>query len=405
MGLFHMHAFACRQLALNSNSQQRWEGWIHAERLRRLAWALFVCLTQACCRFLVAGPHPNRGMTQLHDASSTFTRNTRPYISLSEIRANELPCSAEFWEAESPEAWTALQPWSKSAPPNPKYGRAFEEFLVATGTDWPRPRDDYQEHLLLATVVRLFWSTMELESAPASSFLHSFELLGAQKDVLHAALARCRAPLVQHPRLARVEGFEWVIQRSCLAQFAHLLDCDEVVNYTHLIWRGGRTTGAARQFLLQWASANPRKVRKLTRAAAYILSAIRLFPFNHYLESYHAFHAGFLIWSMIPPLRSIQGGPAFNSDPFNTQRRGATDACHLDWLGSDDSPEAQTLGLWIDEDRSCTLRMHGVPDLLAPEGPRNILQMTADILKRMPVWGIAQVFRNAILRTLHSEAD
>jgi hypothetical protein len=86
-----------------------------------------------------------------------------------EIRATNLPCLAEHWESDSPQAWAALHPWTKTCPTSPRYSVALESLLQGNDLSEIEVRDDYQKHILLVTAVRLMWITMELEFGAGSS--------------------------------------------------------------------------------------------------------------------------------------------------------------------------------------------------------------------------------------------
>jgi hypothetical protein len=320
-----------------------------------------------------------------------------------EIRATDLPCSADHWESESPEAWAALHPWSRSAPPNPRFSEALEKILQGDNIVKRGTYDDYQLHILSVTTARLTWSTMELEFDAGGTVLNSPQGLGLRRQAIRSVSRRFMTPLMQDSQIVRREGFEAAVQRSCLAQLADILGADDIVNYTHLVWRCGPASESARRILLAWAHENPQNVRRITRASAYVLSATRQFPYNHHLEPYYVFHCGFLVWTMAPLLRSLQGLPSTEMIRVGSHTQRHLDqppVIQLDWLGSEDAPEGQMLGQWLENGGPCVLRMHAIPDILSVEGSRRILLQTAEILKRMPVWGIAQAFRNAVLRAI-----
>ncbi|KIV82831.1 hypothetical protein PV11_04904 [Exophiala sideris] len=373
MGIFEHRTRSC---SVQGTLQQQWAAWIYEERMRRVAWALY-----------------------LHDASSTYTRNAKPYISLMDIRAMDLPCSTEHWESDTPQAWAAMHPWSRSIPPNVKYNEALESILQKQRRSEVAIFDDYQKHILLATTMRLLWETMELEFSAGGSLINDH--LGERRKLLHAAILQFSTPLTTSSMVQGEADFEAKVQLSRLAQYAFVIDADDLINYTHLVWRGSPTSGPARKVLLEWGAKNPRKVRQVARAAAFVLNTTRQFPYNHHLEAHHAFHAGFLVWSMIPLLRSLQDPMLANSLP-DQQLPSPHGVCQLDCLASDDAVEGERVAQWVERGGSCVLRMHAVPDVLSEEGSQQILQQTADILKRMPVWGIAQVFRNAVLRALQA---
>lgn len=314
----------------------------------------------------------------------------------------DLPCLTEYWESETPEAWAALHPWSRSAPPSVNYTAALESILQGQGQPNFEISDDYQKHILLSTFVRLMWETMELEFSAGGALINISSGLADRRIALHAAIQKFVTPLTPNPVVPREAGFEAKVQLSRLAQYGALLDADDLINYTHLVWRGNPTSGPARKVLLQWAAKNPRKVRQVARASAFILNATRQFPYNHHLDAHHAFHAGFMVWSLIPLLRSLQASVPAHLPVPDQQLLGQHAVCQLDCLASGDSPEQEKVAQWVESGEFCVLRMHAVPDILSEEGSRQILQQTADILRRMPVWGIAQVFRNAVLRALHA---
>ena len=112
-----------------------------------------------------------------------------------------------------------------------------------------------------------------------------------------------------------------------------------------------------------------------------------------------------MIWSCIPLLRSLQIGQPSTTLKESLRNHDCRTVYSLDFRGSDEDAVGRDLTQWIENGGPGILRMHAIPDLLAEHGPQRILQQTAEILERMPVWGIARPFRNAVLRALETHQN
>ncbi|KAK9334823.1 hypothetical protein V1521DRAFT_450360 [Lipomyces starkeyi] len=353
--------------------QQRWETWIRMERARRLAWAIYNL-----------------------DSSATYFSDSRPLISLNEIKM-KLPCSTEHWEADSPQAWAALHPWSNSMPPNLAFRRTVDQLFDNSESGLTDVVDDYHRMILLTTLVRICWETKESRFKPGAAFLPSYSLHAQDTALLLSIVDRFGGPLKLRKNTLTDRCFESLVQRLYIVKTSYLVAADDIADYMHFIWAEKPQAQAAHDYLLRWALKNPERVRMVAYASAQVLSIARQFPCNHPRESTFAFHGGFSLWTMAGLLLLLK------PDARHTVERSKNDVCHLDWLGADDAPEAQTVRDWIQRGGSHVLRIQGVPDIASRRGMRQVLQQTAEILKGMPVWGITQNFLNAILRVLHAE--
>ena len=187
----------------------------------------------------------------------------------------DLPSSSQHWDAESPEAWAGLHPWSSAMPALIKFSSVLDSLLRDELHSAAAITDDYQKQILLTTILRLMWDMLELEFSPGSRALVGSEGLDARRRVLHASIPTLAPPLSLTTRTIRDTSFQATVQHSCLARFVSIIDADDLINYTHLTWRGGPTLGPAQKALLGWAAKNPKKVRSVARASGYVWGAIR----------------------------------------------------------------------------------------------------------------------------------
>jgi hypothetical protein len=156
--------------------------------------------------------------------------------------------------------------------------------------------------------------------------------------------------------------------------------------------------------LRQWADADPAQPRNMARIGAQLLAICRLYPFNMPREPYDAFRAGLLLWTMVPLIRASMVQPMPNDrQAWQDTRTGPRSirVCHLDWLGPEDTPEAQTIRDWIEHGGDgFVLRIHGIADICTERGSRQILQSTSDVLRTMQVWGASEAYRDIVVRAL-----
>jgi hypothetical protein len=91
-------------------------------------------------------------------------------------------------------------------------------------------------------------------SSELEAVINPSEGLYSRREALTRATYRFVSPLKENGKPSRHEHFDMLVQRSCLAQFATIIDTDDLINYTHLVWRCGRSSATARNVRVdcQW---------------------------------------------------------------------------------------------------------------------------------------------------------
>ncbi|KAM3508987.1 hypothetical protein MY10362_000872 [Beauveria mimosiformis] len=417
-----------------SSVQEQWLSWIQAERLRRLAWSIYI-----------------------FDASATYYRNCRPHLSLVEMKA-DLPASTSHWEAESSRAWASLQPWTSGAPPRNASFRETLERLVARhpsslqGSDATqslspdssasvaRPligrnaeeADDFHLILMTTTLLRTVWDYRDCvlslqgpapmpelftHSVPAKDMDTALSLLTtlAATTPLEAAASATGAECSNAGAesfnglsgLHEERQFHGLVHRTRISLVAQIVAADQISNHLDAEWRRGAASGdqnvreVAAERLRAWGEAYPVEARRMARIGAQLLSISRLYPYNMPREPYDAFRAGLLLWTMAPLIRAATPVASSQASPARaaTHRR----VCQLDWLGDQNSPEGACLQEWIDHGGDFVLRMHEIPDICTRQGSRQILLSTSKVLQKLHVWGASEVYRDILLRALRED--
>ena len=313
----------------------------------------------------------------------------------------DLPCPVASWDAETPQAWASLHPWSSdSIPHSDSFKVSLNKLLQDPHRFTTETKDNYQRYLMIMTLTRMMWSLKEATTQPGAHFLTPYNsLIQGKRDLLDVINHFDFSPNVLSGSAAP-DHFSACIQQLTLIKLSQILMGDDAWDYLHLIWRPHPKTRSAREYILNWIREKPRTFRAFTLANAQLLTIIRSYPVNHPQEAYNVFHAGMALWAMSKLFPTIQDGSATTVwNPISQSRP----VCNLDWLGSADSLEANTLQDWVEGgDPTHIVRMHGVPDLFAAEGAQQVLQQITSVLNRMAVWGIGRVFMNATLRVMHS---
>jgi hypothetical protein len=308
----------------------------------------------------------------------------------------ELPSSSDRWEAESHHAWAALHPWSDFGTPNLSLKSTMQDLFVGESATVTKSLDDDHRTLIMAVLARMLWDVRESAYEISSDLLPSHSLIPQNIDRILSILNQFTRPIKANLNYRSSRALTALVQQTQLRWISYLTVADDICDYLHLIWSGSHRSRESQERLNQWGKQNPAKVRMTTYATAQLLSIVRQYPCNSPNESYHLFHAGFCLWSMAGLLFS-------ESIPESTNESSRRPICQLDWLGADDTPEGRTIYEWLRHGGNHVLRIQGVPDLATQQGMQQVLQETADALRRMPVWGIARNFMNAILRVLHPE--
>lgn len=324
-------------------------------------------------------------------------RDDRPYVRFNEIKM-DLPCAERHWKAETEQAWAALHPWTDSLPRSATFESCLADVLRDPQSNVARLEDNYHKHLMVITLTRLLWSNKEATTQPGAKYLSSYNaLIQTRKDLLRIVQLFSGSPRAI-PTPAKPRCLESLVMRLHLVSAAYYMASDDITDYMHLIWRRSPQSSYAQQHISRWINGSPREFRYLTFAAAQLLTLSRMYPYNHPKDPYDAFHAGMALWVM----SKLFSDEWMRNIANSTTHHELLPTCNLDWLGTQDAQEALILQHWLATGDPCVVRMHGVPDVFSRDGPKQILQQTAEILGNMSVWGIGQTLLNATLRVLHA---
>lgn len=246
-------------------------------------------------------------------------------------------------------------------------------------------------------------------------------------------------------RLSHAEReFQGLVHRARVSLVAQIVAADDISDHLDARWSRHRedpkhnARKVAERSLRKWAKADLIRPRRMARVGAQLLAISRLYPYNLPREPYDAFRAGLLLWTMLPLVRSTGTEPgtqltseishddgrdvrtsmpsALHADasPISvanradqgglrglSRRQRGQRVCQLDWLGPDNSDEAQSIRDWIQQGGDeFVLRIHGIADICTQQGSHQILQHTADLLSKLQVWGSSHMYREFILRAL-----
>ncbi|KAJ9604695.1 hypothetical protein H2200_010809 [Cladophialophora chaetospira] len=368
MGLFRERAPMAQK---GGNLTERWHAWVAQEKLRRLAWAVYE-----------------------YDSSSSYLHNLRPYISVAEVRMS-LPSSQAHWEAESPQAWASLHPWTDRPRP-----LAFRD-AIRTFFDGAEPRpvdkltDERHRHIIILTLMRMLWTLKEIKRSPICDLVDTDDHQGRdQRNLLKVVDKFQRVSIVKESPRGTVDMD--VVRRYQLVHLAHFFAAGDLMNWLYPLLRGGTEATRAREPMGKWADASASRVRELAYHSAQVLAVIRNYPCNLPLEAFNAFHAGVVLCCMASLL------------PEDSQPQAGRPILTLDKLAEREGQEAlnqDAIDAWILEGGSQIVGVFGVPVLASRVGKWQVLEQTADILRGMRVWGIAQNFLNVITELLGTHRD
>lgn len=320
-------------------------------------------------------------------------RADRPFISLNEVKM-ELPCLEDHWEAASPQAWAALHPWTWLPPQMRTFTSVLADILDSPDVALGSLKDSYHRLVIVATLIRLVFTNKEAVTQSGAKSMACYDALVVSRERLLDITDRFACSPTQSQTRTTTSCHEALVRQLRLVHIAHGFSTDDLVEYWHLVWRGGPRSLPAKAYISKWIRENGKRFRRLIYGSAQLLTLTRVYPYNDPAEVYDCFAAGMTMWAMVSLFIAMQP-PQQTTEP----RR----LCNLDWLGPRDDPESLAVREWIETGGPYIVRMHGVADMLSSAGCQQILQQTAQILARRSVWGITQNFLNATLRVLHSQ--
>lgn len=166
-----------------------------------------------------------------------------------------------------------------------------------------------------------------------------------------------------------------------LVHMAHLNAAGDLMGFLYPVLRNGTESERARARMFDWAAEDARRYRQVVFSSAQVLSLLRQFPSDTPSEPFLIFHAGVILSCMAQIPRNeddLEPGEVVRIDSLHGQSHQTQIA---DWLAHG----------------SCSVAMHGVPSLFCSEGRRQILDQTAELLKRRTVWRISESLAQVVI--------
>ncbi|KEF63427.1 uncharacterized protein A1O9_01405 [Exophiala aquamarina CBS 119918] len=366
-GLFNYEP-AQHLLSECKSAEERWKVWIGQERRRRLSWAVYE-----------------------YDSSVSYLHNIRPYVTVGDMIL-DLPSSPPHWEAETAYSWAALHPWG----PGPKYSAfrsTIRHFFDGTADPLSRLDEDNQRLPIMLTLIRMLWTVKEIRRSPICDLIDNSHWVNDARSLLKG-INMFQESIVSLTASAKctVDQILQAVRRAQMVHLAHLYGAGDLLDLVYVMIRQSPARDTAQERLRQWAKHDARRVRHVAFHAAQILALVRHWPGNAPLESFNVFHAGVVLCCMCVLLPSNQ------TSEVVFPRARADDAVRLDHLAMDQNdPRMNSIQAWVRDGGHRTVCIFGINDLTITMAQRQVLELTAEILGNMQVWGVSQYFRKIIL--------
>ncbi|KAH8812805.1 hypothetical protein F5884DRAFT_899041 [Xylogone sp. PMI_703] len=345
----------------DTSVEQRWKNWIRQEQLCRLGWAVYK-----------------------YDASVAYLHNNRPFLSIGDMHL-DLPCPSQFWNAESAHCWLSMLPSPSEIPKSQSFRWAMRTLFNNTPDPTEKVKEEEHRYIVILTLVRMIWTLKEMMSSPISDLMrerpeNSTPRLLAAVD-LFSQSSRILSASLTTVELARA------IHTQQVVHVAHLYGAGGLMNWLYPLLRDGNRATLALTQLNEWAAAKPESVREAAYHSAQILSLARTYPSNSPIEPFLIFHAGtvlFYLAKLLPKCIS------------STEKFIAVKLDHLSTC--EDDEESFKLVTWLKTGQTQKVSLQGISSLCCDDGRRQSLEQTVEILRRRPVWGVAESFVKVILR-------
>jgi hypothetical protein len=366
--------------------QERWHIWINQESLRRLAWAVYE-----------------------YDSSVSFLHNNRPYITVGDM-ALDLPCSAAHWEAETCQSWASLHPWGY-VPVLMPFRTTIRLLFDNTPDPVSKIAEECHRRLIIMTLLRMLWTVKEIRRSPIGDLVDSTHWVEDRRSLLRGINMFGEIPFSTAVAATQTSDHVVIIARRMqIVHLANLIGAGNLIDLIYRLVRPSSDRKVAEQELISWAKQDPRRVRETAFHAAQTLTIIRHYPSNLPLEAFNTFHAGVFLWCASALLPACQGRVESQNEPLRTSSMTSASSTNtissirLDYLAMQDGDATSgVIQNWIQNGDTNNISIFGIPDLCSPIGQARLLDQTADMLKNMTVWGVAQSLRKAILELRHRQ--
>lgn len=298
----------------------------------------------------------------------------------------DLQSSSEHWAAPTWQAWAALHPWSATGPTAIKFKPLIRSLFDGTERPSVVMTDDIHRMLIVLTFIRALWGTKESEDNPLNDAPRDSRNRERILEILDSFMDIPADPTPRYTSISRM-GVGHMLQ---VIHMAHLIGAGNMMDWLYTLVRGGPDIDNARKRMHKWAAQDPARVREVAYRSAQILSIIRQYPYNLPQEPFNAFHAGAVLWCVAGLLPQSQ--PTQLNEPATL-----SGICRIDTLGSSGDVEVADIKHWVREGGPQIVSLYNVSNLCSRLGRREVLEQTANVLRRMCVWGIAQNFLEVIL--------
>jgi hypothetical protein len=358
--------------------------WISQESLRRLARAVYE-----------------------YDSSVSFLHNNRPYITVGDM-VLDLPCSAAHWEAETCQSWASLHPWGY-VPVLMSFRTTIRILFDNTPNPISKIAEESHRRLIILTLIRMLWTVKEIRRSPIADLVDSTHWVEDRRSLLHGINMFGEFPFSTAVAASQTsDQVVLIARRMQIVHLANLYGARDLMDLIYRLVRPSSDSKVAEQGLISWAKHDPKMVREAAFHAAQTLTIIRHFPSNLSLEAFNTFHAGVVLWcasALLPEIQSqseSQNEPLMTSNPTSTSKTAVS--IRLDTLPKEDGDTTTRITQnWIQTGGTNNISIFGIPDLCGPVGQARVLDLTADMLKNMTVWGVAQSLRKVILELRHRQ--
>ena len=305
--------------------------------------------------------------------------------------------------------------------------------------------DSFHRTLMSTTMLRMVWDYRESSLVPTASLSVGVSLLepaflqeiGVLLSILHqlttSAMHDAAAHALHlesreagkdagldHTHSLAEQDFRGLVLRARISLVAQIISTDRISDYLDTEWHRGRVADrskvhkVAERNLRSWALANSSEPRRMAHVGAQLLALSRSYPCHLPREPYDTCRAGLLLWTMVPLIRVAEARSLSQRESIvdkttlppqqgnDSSRRGQGQrVCQLDWLGSDEAEEAQSIRDWIIHGgNDFVLRIHGIPDICSDQGRRQILEQTSDLLRKQHIWGASDSYRDVVEQAL-----
>lgn len=365
--------------------EERWHAWIRDEKLRRLGWAIYVCDSPSVEDHVI---NPQQG----NDSSICYLYNGRPCLSVTDIDM-DLQSSTEQWEAESPQAWAALHPWTETGPQNIRFRPSMRGLYDRPEEVLRQLTEGHHQIPFILTLMRMLWTSKEIEASPLNNHEHCDSKLAKSNMEILDLIDRFLDPAEINAKNASPVA----MYKAQTIHMAHLIGAGDIMDWLYSLLRPGPEADVARARMHRWALEDPPRVRQIAYHSAQVLAINRRFPHNSPAEPFNVFHAGAVLWCVAQLLsHSSQVSQAVN-------KSNQSAICQIDSLKASCDPEMVEVKTWVKNGGIRIVSLSGVPNLCAMEGRRQVLEQTAKVFDRMRVWGISQNFLKVIISLIANE--